>query len=193
MTYCERYTSCNLFAGHWRFQLTTRPATDDRSHTNRRPSCKGSNQIQRIKQKTSKVWSGAVEIGVSPVVAMWWDSNPPTVLVDHFYFNDLRLSKQVPTHRARCIWSTDQLVFLTMKIILILSAKFAQNLAKCRSAGYTGGSGGGGNPAMPPIRSVNGTWPPSRQRFLPHKNGTQPSFCLFCLLSTSINFRTHNN
>jgi len=34
---------------------------------------------------------------------------------------------------------------------------------------------------------------PSRQRFSPHKNGTHPSFCLFCLLSTSFNFRTHNN
>ena len=57
----------------------------------------------------------------------------------------------------------------------------------------TGGSRGGPNPAMPPIQSVNGTWPLSRQKFLPHKNGTQPSFCPFCLLSTSLNFRTHNN
>jgi len=51
----------------------------------------------------------------------------------------------------------------------------------------------GGNPAMAPIRSLNRTWPLSRQIFLPHKNGTHPSFCLFCLLSTSLNFRTHNN
>ena len=34
--------------------------------------------------------------------------------------------------------------------------------------------------------------PSSRQRFLLHKNGTHPGFCLFCLLFTSF-FRTHNN
>ena len=49
----------------------------------------------------------------------------------------------------------------------------------------------GRNPAMPPSGLSVGLVP-SRQRFLPHKNGTHPSFCLFCLLSTSLNFRTHN-
>jgi len=39
-----------------------------------------------VERRTVKVISGMVEVGVSPVVATWWDSNPPTVPVDHFYF-----------------------------------------------------------------------------------------------------------
>jgi len=33
---------------------------------------------------------------------------------------------------------------------------------------------GGQSGHVPTIRLVNGTWLPSCQRFLPHKNGTQP-------------------
>jgi len=40
-----------------------------------------------------------------------------------------------------------------------------------------------------PVCQWDGTCPGCRQIFLQHKNGTQPSFCLFCLLSTSLNFR----
>jgi len=42
------------------------------------------------------------------------------------------------------------------------------------------------------IRSVNWTWPPE-SKILQHKNGTHFSFYLLCLLSTSLNFLTHNN
>ena len=50
---------------------------------------------------------------------------------------------------------------------------------------------GGGNLAMAPHPVCQWDLAPQPSKILPHKNGTHPSFCLFCLLSTSFNFRTH--
>jgi len=55
----------------------------------------------------------------------------------------------------------------------------------------TGGSRGQSGHLYGPIRSVNWT-SPRRQTLLPHKNGTHANFCLFCVLSTSLNLRTNN-
>jgi len=50
----------------------------------------------------------------------------------------------------------------------------------------------GGHPAMAPPSGLSIGLGPSRQIFTA-QNGTQPSFCVFCLLSTLLNFRTYNN
>jgi len=69
---------------HTAFILTDTGVWQRREHQGGR--CTNVVLSNTVERKTVKVISGMVEIEISPVVATWWDSNPPTVLVDQFYF-----------------------------------------------------------------------------------------------------------